>query len=378
MMFPFPVPTVTGKTPLSASLPTLLIDGTFRILQINEAAALCGVQIGEYLLSPDADAKSLRLWHEACLGGAADTPLDPLSEEPLHIRIRIDAFHGFRLADIVYTYSLSKPRAAVVLYRSSRQFFRITEALSDDANSLVRRTQHRLDCLSERCVALLMHGISDSGTQDALLEYAAANALLTRIHLSAADCKRRFHISFLLNAYLSDVLPQMRGIDCRILRTPDAACDLSLPTDASAMFLLWTLIITVLNDLADDRCIRIGWNRYGEDGEIRFTAHTSRLTALPAHIPGVSVLAPYLPSLQIQLDAADYIAGCLDCYLDLYTDPAAGRITFSLYIPEEKHIPDFKSPAESGDLLGTAILCMRGMLRLQTDGTTAPSEAREE
>ncbi len=379
-MSPFSYPGVIAEKPLSAAMPTIIIDGAFRVLQINEAAAQCGVQVGEYMLPPDSDAAvHCRLWHEACLQGAAASLIDPLEETPRHIRVRISAFHGFRLADIVYTYSLGKPCAAAVLYRSSRQFFRLTDALTDGTDVFSRHTRTQLDRLQERYVSLLQSdGYDAKQTREALLECTAANAFLSRIHLCAADCKRRFHVPFLLDTYLSEVLPQIRSIDCRVLRTDSPKSDISLPTDAAALFLLWTLLLTVLNDLADDRCVRVGWSRYGKDGEIRFSAHTSRLAALPAHIPSVSVLASYLPSLQLPLYTADYIAGCLDCYLDLYPDPAAGTVTFSLFIPEEKHIPDFKSPREAQSLLGTAILCMRGLFRLLETDATAPLKAAAE
>ncbi len=375
----FAYPDAIAEKPLSAAMPTLLIDGAFRILQVNEAAAQCGVQIGEYLLPPDSDAAAnCRLWHEACLSGAVDSPIDPLQENPRHVRVRLSAFHGFRLADIVYAYTLGRPRAAAVLYRSSRQFFQLTAALEGGADVFTSHMRTQLDRLQERCASLLQDdGCDWTPAREALLEFTAANAFLSHLPLYTSDCKRRFHVSFLLDAYLSEILPLMHFVDCRVLRTDSDDGDVALPTDAAAMFLLWTLLLTVLNDLADDRLVRVSWSRYGKDGEIRFSAHTTRLTALPAHIPSVSVLASYLPTLQLPLYEADYIAGCLDCYLDLYHD-AAGTVTFSLYIPEEKHIPDFKSPRESQSLLSSAILCMRGLFRLLASDTTAPSEAEAE
>lgn len=379
-MTSFAYPAFLSEKPLYAAMPILTADSDFRVLQVNEAAALCGVQPGEYMLQPDSrTAVSCRLWHEACLRRTTDSPIDPLAETPRHVRVRITAFHGFRLADIVYTCSLGQPCATVILYRSARQFFRLTDALTDGTDVFSSRTQTQIDRLQSRCAAILQDGgYAPERMREVLLEFTAANAFLSRLHLCSTDRKRRFHVPFLLRTYLSEILPQLPGIDCRILQSDSDSEDIALPTDAAAVFLLWTLLLTVMNDLADDRCIRVSWNRYGNDGEIRFSAHVSRLSALPAHIPSVSVLADYLPSLQAQLHNADYIAGCLDCYLDLYTDAAAETVTFSLYIPEEKRTPDFKSPGEAQHLLDTAVLCMRGLLRLLKTDTTAPSEAEAE
>lgn len=374
------LPLLTESEAPAVSIPAVRIDESFRILYANEAALLQGVQVGEHLLPPASDAAEIcRLWHEACLRGGADSPIDPLEEEAQHVRVRIAAFHGFRLADIVYTYSLGTPCATAFLYRSSRYFFRITSALSEQPDRYIRQIQEHLDLLREKSVALLeSEEYAGRPCREAMYELMTANAFLARMHLSAAEHKRQFRMSFLLDTYLSGILPQMHFIDCRIVRAEPDGGDITLPTDLTAMFLLWTAILRVLNDIADDRCIRIGGNRYGDDGEIRFSAHTARLAALPAHIPSVSVLASYLPPLRMFLQTADYLAGCLDCYLDLHPDPAAGVLTLSLYIPKEKHIPDFKSPRESRDLLREAIVCMRGLRRLKEDAPTAPPEAAEE
>lgn len=365
---------------MSAALPAVRIDSAFRILHVNEAAALCGVQIGETLLTPaSAPSEAFRLWHEACLRGAADSPLDPLPETTPHIRLRLNAFHGFRLADIVYTYSLDRSYATAVLYRSHKQFFRLASALTGHDDDYARHTDEYLARLRAECVSLLAGDTyARQSTAKDLEELLSAVLFVSRIHTSTINSKRLFRLSFLLNTYLSEVLPQLRPIDCQIVCTPPDDGDISLPTDITAMFLLWTVLLRLLNDIGDDRCIRIAWNRYGEDGEIRFSAHTHRLAALPTHIPSISVLAAHLPFLELPLHTADYLSGCLDCYLDLHPDPAAGEITFSLYIPEEKQIPDFKSPGESAELLKEAIRCLRGMSRLTENDATAPPKAKAE
>ena len=377
-MYPFPERTEQKSTAIS--FPAVQIDSEFRVLHANEVAAECGVIVGEYLLPPASDSnENCRLWHEACLRWAADSPLDPLSEDAQHVRVRLTGFHGFRLADIVYSCSLGGVYATAFLYRSPRYYWQHSRALTDTYGSYKTYVQDCLARLRKECSALLRGDkLASESTSQSIEEFLAAAAFLSRLPFFSPDCKRLFRLSFLLDTYLSDILPQMRLIDCRILRTESDGSDLSLPTDITAMFLLWTVLFRLLNDMADDRCIHVGWSRYGEDGEIRFSVRTRRLADLPTHIASISVLASYLPSLKMPLNTADYLAGCLDCYLDLHPDPAGGTLTFSLYIPEEKQIPDFKSPRESQTLLKEAILCLRGLLRVTGDAPTAPPEAAEE
>ncbi len=355
---------------LLPALPAIQLDAERRIVSVNDAAEKAGILPGTRFPIPLLwDAEAFSLWHESRLHMAEDPAAFPGEGEPL--RMRISKFHGFHLAYVSYHYALTGNFAEAVLFHSHREYMHAAPYLSRQFARCAKALEMRISQMEDRCDDFLRNPeLSPEKISDALRELMAAALFIGRVFspiLPQRQTERRqFRLSAALSAYFSQVLPQIREIDCQVsYGESENAKDLLLPFDPSAMFLLLTVLLRILNDLSDEGRADISFCRYGRDGEIRFAVNTHRTLPPLSHISDLTALSVLFPQHEVLFVLTDYLAGIQDCSVDFSANPAEGTVLVSLFVPYEKTVPDFKSPLDEEAALKKAARCLRGILFLE-------------
>ncbi len=358
---------------LFSLIPSVQTDRDLRIIGINDAAAQAGIRTGETLRTRnESEANRFKEWFASCVCTAKNTAHGTVCECP-SIRLPLSAFHSFRTAIVRFEYSLAGSFATVALFHSQKEFLLSPIHTAEHAEKAAAFFIRHFMCLKNECESLLHTPNRERGTfteaMESLLSAMSFSArLLTPLTAESRKEKRLFPLSVLLATYLSDVLPTLRTVDCHIEYVSDKE-DVLLPVDTCALFLLLSLLFTLMNRLSADGCIRVTKSRYGQDGEIRLSVSYAHDLPPFVHLSALSALSPLLPQPETQLLAADYLAAVTDSYPDVFTDPTEKKLTLSLYIPYEKQTEDFKSPRGAAEDLQAACRCMRGFFRIAPEIT---------
>ncbi len=356
------------NTDMLSLVPTVYTDGELRIVSMNEAAAQVGIRTNETVrVRIERDAERFRHWYEMCTDLLRTASYDTLHTAGQPVRLPLRGFHGFGIAVVRYEHSLAGSFAAVMLFRSMKEFLSCAPLLTDQSEHAAHMFFSHFHRLREHLTELLR---SPDVPREALAEQigdlmaamSLSARLLSPLTAESTKEKRIFSVFSLLDGYLSSVLPHLSFVDCHIehIRT-GLDEDWHMPIDASVLFLLFSVLVSILNEVSADGCIRIEESRYGQDGEIRFSAKTKRQMPPYSHLSALSSLEAALPQMKMQLSAADYLAGITDSYLDVFTDKEASRLGISLYLPFEKKTNDFKSPRGADEDVREACRCMRGL-----------------
>ncbi len=350
------------------TVPFVALDAKFRILSANGAAKAAGILPGECLSCPAGrETEDFLKEHEARFFETEPLFPDALPKDRAAFRLRIAPFHGFRMAYILYEHTLRGHFATAFLFASPRDFLPFAPETDRDGRNATALLKDSLAQLKERCSRLLQNADENGrDTTETLEEFLQASLFLTRVLApfspESPEGRRLFRLSRLWEAYAAGVLPNLTFADKENVVPENCGEDLFLPVDAPVLFLLWTTLLYLLSDLGDGGEISVSRHIYGKDGEMRFSAKVPTLPTAARRQSDLSGLAATLPRLSPQILLAQHLAGISAAYLDLLTDKKENRITFSLYIPEEKPIPNFKSPADAETLLTEAIRSVRGSL----------------
>ena len=366
-MFSAPLPKKTDPD-LFSLIPSVQTDGDLRILGVNDAAARAGIRPGETVRTRnETEAQRFREWYASCVR-ASQTAAYGTDCETGTIRLPLTAFHAFRTALVRFEYSLAGSFATVVLFRSQKEFLLSPIHASQQTEKAASFFSAHFLRLRKECETLLRTPEIDRAelaeTLGSLLSAMSFSArILAPIAAENQKDKRLFSLSSLVNTYVADVLPSLDTVDCHVEYVSDGE-DVLLPVDTSALFLLLSILFSLMNSLSADGCIRLSHSRYGQDGEFRLSTAYERDLPPLSHITSLASLSPLLPETEMQLFAADYLASVTDSYPDVSADPAKKQLTLSLYIPYEKQAEDFKSPKGVKEDLQEACRCMRGFFRI--------------
>lgn len=356
----------TEKTSLFTAFPRVRINAEMQIIAANEKALADGIRIGEKIPLPHMhNANAFLLRHEAALSTLDEIPDSLLLQKTE--RFRIEGFHGFHLVSLSYRYSLAGNTAEAVLFRSYKEYAKVSPEISEKISGYTDVLEEHFELLQQRYDSMLADPEAPrDDVSRAFRELSVASLFSMRVFFKASPQRQRekrlFSVSSLLRTYLSRILPETPDMNCLIEETDDTHTgDLLLPMDTAASFLLLTILFRIMNEMSRDGRITVSRHVYGKDGEIRLSTLTHRRVPTASHISDFSALSKAFPKLEMLFVLADYLAGVQDWYLDFLSDSEADTVTVSLFLPAEKHIPDFKSPPKTEDAIADALSCLRGL-----------------
>ncbi len=246
------------------------------------------------------------------------------STEPTEpLVIEIGGYYGYACACVVFDRIMGRRFAAVSLFRNGEDAVPPKKLRSDSAASARSR------------------------------DVSAFLSVLAGLPVSMFDGDDRVGLFDLREATakcINDIVSKSRNIDCSVTvdengEMSEYACfpvSVGLPNFMKMLVAL----LHVANDLSHSGNIHVRLCRYGGEGELRFTADTTRLTSVSG---GIDAIMEEVPSVSVYLAACEYIAGCSGCSLDVSVSDCAHCVTLILTFDEESSAGiDFKSRDQFG------------------------------
>ena len=230
----------------------------------------------------------------------------------------LSGYYGFERACAVFEQIMGRRFATVALYKSGE------EVCPPESLSQMESNTHRPEEVSRflSCLSSVPAEIFGEDDRVAMLD----------LRETAKKC-------------ISEIMRRSSRIDCTVEyeeneELSDYACfpvRVGLPN----FMKMTAALLHAANDISYSGKLYVKLCRYGEEGEIRITTDTVRLSC---GADGLEAIIDELPSSAVYLTVCDYIAGCSDCTLDAEVSERGDRVTLILtFAGRYPHGADFKS-----------------------------------